>query len=151
MNSLLRTLTFTGREYLSLGVNMPTNSLKILDTTEREYFELKLFQSDGKMWENYFFVHLSSLLHPLTCWLSLNVLTRSILGTSVTTRFAFYNFVNTSALRLIFIFKIFDVDCRNTEKNRDNTFGFEDNFIWIACVKNSSLLRQNIRHWKTIC
>ena len=34
------------REYLSLEVNMLTNSLKISDTTKTAFFELKFFQSD---------------------------------------------------------------------------------------------------------
>ena len=36
----------TEREYLSLEVNMLTNSLKISDTTKTAFFELKFFQSD---------------------------------------------------------------------------------------------------------
>ena len=34
------------REYLSLEVNMLTNSLKISDTTKTAFFGLKFFQSD---------------------------------------------------------------------------------------------------------
>ena len=40
---------FAEREYLSLGVNMLTNSLEISDTTKAEFLELILFQSDEKM------------------------------------------------------------------------------------------------------
>ena len=36
----------TEREYLSLEVNMLTNSLKISDTTKTALFGLKFFQSD---------------------------------------------------------------------------------------------------------
>ena len=36
----------TEREYLSLEVNMLTNSLKISDTTKTAFFGLKFFQSD---------------------------------------------------------------------------------------------------------
>ena len=48
MNWLRQTFAFTEREYLSLGVNMLTNSLKISDTTKTEFFELISFQSDQK-------------------------------------------------------------------------------------------------------
>ena len=34
---------FAEREYLSLGVNMLTNSLKIWDTTKKKLLELKFF------------------------------------------------------------------------------------------------------------
>ena len=39
-----KTLTFTDREYLPSGVNVFTNSLKILDTDKTKFFELNFFQ-----------------------------------------------------------------------------------------------------------
>ena len=42
---------FTEREYLSLAVNMLTNSLKIWDTTKKKLLELKFFQIDRKIWK----------------------------------------------------------------------------------------------------
>ena len=74
---------FTETEYLSSGVNMLTNSLKISDTTKTEFFELIFFQSDQKIWQKYCRADLSSdsdPLNPLTCWLSISVLTRGFLG-----------------------------------------------------------------------
>ena len=59
-HSLLR------REYLSLGVNMLTNSFKIWDTTEKEFFELKFFQNDRKIWKNYCREDFSSVSDSLT-------------------------------------------------------------------------------------
>ena len=49
MHWLCQKLAFTEREYLSSGVNMLTNSLKIYDTTKREFFELIPIQSDQKI------------------------------------------------------------------------------------------------------
>ena len=49
MDFLRLTLAFTEREFLSSGVNMVTNSLKILDNTKTEFFELIFFQSDQKI------------------------------------------------------------------------------------------------------
>ena len=89
-----------------------TNSLKILDTAQNESFKLKFFQKDPKKWENYCGADLSTILDPLTCRLSISVLTRSFLFISETTLFAVYNFVYTSAMRLIFFFKIFKIWCR---------------------------------------
>ena len=43
-----KTLTFTDREYLPSGVNVFTNSLKILDTDKTKFFELNFFQNDEK-------------------------------------------------------------------------------------------------------
>ena len=48
MNLLLETFTFTEREYMLLGINMLTNSLKTSDTTKTKFLEVKLFQSDKK-------------------------------------------------------------------------------------------------------
>ena len=41
----------TDREYLSSGVNMLTNSLKISDITKTEFLKLVSFQTDPKMWQ----------------------------------------------------------------------------------------------------
>ena len=40
---------FTEGEYLSSGVNMLTNSLKISDTTKTKFFEVILIQSDQEI------------------------------------------------------------------------------------------------------
>ena len=58
---LHQTLVFTKGEYSSSGVNMLTNSLKILDTTKREFFELIFFQSDEEIWQKYCRTDLTSL------------------------------------------------------------------------------------------
>ena len=53
-------LVFTEREYISLGVNMLTNSLKISDNTKTEYLGLIFFLSDQKVWQKYCREDLSS-------------------------------------------------------------------------------------------
>ena len=42
-------LAFAEREYLSSGVNMLANSLKISDTSKKEFLELIFIQSDQKI------------------------------------------------------------------------------------------------------
>ena len=49
MNWLCYTLVFTERQYISLRVNILTNSLKILDTSKIEFFELIFFVNDQKI------------------------------------------------------------------------------------------------------
>ena len=61
-------------------VNMFKHSLKISETTKTEFFELIFFQNEEKIWQNDGRAELSSLLDPLTCWLSINVLTQGFLG-----------------------------------------------------------------------
>ena len=72
------------------GVNMSTNSLKVSDTTETEFFKLIFFQSDQK----YCCADLWSVSEPLACLLSISVLLRGFLGIKVTPLFAVHNFRN---------------------------------------------------------
>ena len=65
--------------YLSSGVNMLTNSLKISDNTQTQFIELILFQSNKRIWEKYCREELSNVLEPLTGWLPISVLTRGFL------------------------------------------------------------------------
>ena len=65
---------------MSSGVNMFKNSLKISDTTKKEFLDVISFQSDEKIWQKYCRADLSSLSDHLTCWLSINVLTQGFLG-----------------------------------------------------------------------
>ena len=46
MHFLRWTPAFTERQYLSSGVNMLTNNLKISDKTKTQFFDLISFQSD---------------------------------------------------------------------------------------------------------
>ena len=64
-----------------IGDNVLTNSLKILDTTKKEFFELIFFLNDQKIWQSFCQADLSSVWDPLTCWLSISVLTRDFLAT----------------------------------------------------------------------
>ena len=68
------------REYLSLGVDKLSNSLKIWDTTKTKILELKLFQSDRNIWQNYCREDFCSFSNTLTCWLAVSVLTQGFLG-----------------------------------------------------------------------
>ena len=109
----------TDREYLSSGVNMLTNSLKISDTTKTEFFELVFFQSDQKIWENYRQADLSCVSDPLTCWLSRSFLTQGFFGIYVTPLFGVYNSRNKRLRRLIFFFKIFKILCRFRKSRKE--------------------------------
>ena len=71
---------FIEREYVSSGVNILTNSLKISDTTKTEFFGLMVFQNDEKIWQNYCNEDFSSVWDPLTCWLSISILTQGFWG-----------------------------------------------------------------------
>ena len=65
---------------MSSGVNMLTNSLKILDATKTEFAEVIPFQSDQKIWQKYCPADLCSVSDPLACSLSISVPQRGFLG-----------------------------------------------------------------------
>ena len=98
---------FYWEKILFIGVNMLTNSLKISDPTKREFFELIFFFSNQEMWPNYCRADIISVPDPLTCWPSINVVTRGFLGTEVTSLFPFYNLRKKSPMRVIFFWKVF--------------------------------------------
>ena len=90
---------------MSSGVNMLTNSLKIIDTTKAEFLELIFFQSVEKRWKEFCRAELSSFPDPLTCWLSISVLTRGFLVISVTPHFAVYNFWKKTTFEADLVFQ----------------------------------------------
>ena len=152
MNWLRETLTFIEREYLSSWVHNLSNSLKTSDTTKIEFFELKFFQIDKKIWQNYCREDFSSVSEHLTCWLSISVLSQGFLGIYITTLFAGHNFGNKLAMRVIFVFKTFKIWCtfQKFGKTWQIFFGFGDNRIWIGCVKDWLLTRENTCHRECI-
>ena len=151
---LCSTLAFTEREYLSSGINMLTSNLKIFETTKTEFLELDIFQSDQKIWQKYCRADVSSLSHPLTCWLSQSVLKQGLFGHLSNCAFCSLYFLKqiTSEAHLFFLkyFKFY-IDCGNPEKNSENIFWFWDNCIWIGFVKNYLFLGENTCHWVSIC
>ena len=73
-------LTSTERNYLSSGVSMLRNSLKISDTTKKKIFKVNFFQIDQRIWQSYCCEDFSIVLETLTCWLSITNLTWGFLG-----------------------------------------------------------------------
>ena len=138
---------------MSSGDNTLTKSLKISDTTKTKFFELKSFQSDKKIWQNYCREVFSSLSDFLTSWLSITILTEGFLAIYVTTLLAVYNFGNTSAIKAIFFFKMFKIWRRFQKfwKKLRKIFFFGDNSLWIGSVKHSLLPRENTCHRESTC
>ena len=73
-------LLIAEREYLSSGVNMLTNILKIIDTTKTLFFDLIYFESDQKIWQKICREDLSSVSDLLTSWLSISLVDRELFG-----------------------------------------------------------------------
>ena len=88
------------------------SSLKFSDATKTELFEQIFFKSNQIIWQKYRLADLRSLLDLLTCWLSISILTQRFLTIELTVLFAAFNFRKKSALRLIFLLKLFQILCR---------------------------------------
>ena len=123
-------LGFTERIYLLSGVNMLRNSLEISYTSKKRFMGLILIESDQKITQKHCRADLSSVWDTLTCWLSISVLIRGILGFKVTALFPVYNFSKKSHVRLNFFLKASKSLCRfrkfkKKKKNQEKIFGFE--------------------------
>ena len=132
---------------------MLTNSLRIIDTTKKQFLELIFLQSDQKIWKKLCCGDLSSVSDSLTCCLSISFVTRGFLGISVIQLFAVYNFRKKNLLSWSSFSKCskFYVDFGHAEKNPENVFWFSDNCIPIGSVRHSLLLRGNFCHRVSIC
>ena len=59
---------------------MLTKSLKISDGSKKAFIGVIFFESDQEISQKRCRADLSSVSDPLTCWLSISVLTRGFLG-----------------------------------------------------------------------
>ena len=132
---------------------MLTKTLKISDTSKKEFLQLIFSHSDQKIYGKYCHGNLSSVSDRLICWLSKSVLTRGFLSIYVTPLFPVYNFKRKSPVRLNFFLKVFKILCRfwKTKTNWEHFFCYWDNCIWIVCVKHWLFLRENNCHRVSVC
>ena len=88
-------------------------------------------------------LYINSVSARLPCYLWKAPLKRDFLDTYLTTCFGVRKFKNTSAVRVIFLLKLFKVECkfRKCKQNWENIFRFWDNCIWKGCFILSLLRR----------
>ena len=80
------------REYLSSGVNVLTNSLKISDMTKAVIFQLNLSRILWKIGKWWYRAYFSSVSNPLTRWLPNGVMKLDLLDALVKISFGSNNF-----------------------------------------------------------
>ena len=134
--------------------NTLTKNLKISDTTKTKFFELKSFQSDKKIWQNYCREVFGSLSDFLTSWLCITILTEGFLAIYVTTLLAVYNFGNTSAMKgHLFFHNVQNLMLISEilKEIQKIFFCFGDNSPWIGSAKHSILPRENTCHRESTC
>ena len=67
------------REYLTSGVNVLTNNLKISDVTKADFFELNLSRIHGKIEKELYGANSDNVSKPLIRWLTNGVLKQDLL------------------------------------------------------------------------
>ena len=100
------------REYMSSAVNGWTNSPKTLHITQRDFFKLNYLQKDQKIWLRHCRSALNSVSARLPCYLSKHHLKGDFLDIYLTTFFGVRKFKNTSAMRVIFLLKMFKIESK---------------------------------------
>ena len=134
-------LSLLRRAYLSLAVNVLTNSLEILHMTRRDFFRLKFLQSDQKISSKCCRSDFNSVWLHWRCSMSKSPPKQDFLDNYLTPLFGVRNLENASAIRVIFFRKCFkfNIDLKYWKKIPQNVFFFWDHCIWIGCIKLSLL------------
>ena len=125
MNWLRQTLAFTETEYLSLGGNMSTNSLKISDTTETIFLDHISVQSHQEIWQKYCGAGLCNVLDTLTYSLFISVPTHGHLSNPVFCSLYFKKKNDFRGSSSFSKYSKFDVDFGNAEKSSADFFDFQ--------------------------
>ena len=102
-------LSLLRRENLWLGVNVFTNSPKILHITKTDFFQLNCTPIDQLIYQRFCGSDLNSVWARLPCCFSKGLQRPDFLDIYLTTVFPVCNFENASAMRVIFFFKIFKI------------------------------------------
>ena len=140
------------REYLSLAVNMLTNSSNILYLTKKDVFPSHLI---SQWWK--------SRTKEISCWFQhccgpANTLNTEECSETVPFRhlsnhiFWRQQFRKYLTYETNVFFKMFQYLCgfRNCKKIWQKVLGFLDNYIWISYV-NSPYYDENTCHWQSLC
>ena len=93
------------REYLSSGLNVLTNSLKISNVTKADFFQLNLSRIHGKIEKYWCGANFGSVSNPLTRWFRKSALKQDLLDGLVNFSFRCDNFSNNKARILFFFFQ----------------------------------------------
>ena len=133
-------LSLLRREKLWLGVNVFTNSLKILHITKRGFFQLNCLHIDQKIWETCCGSDLNSVWTRLPCCFSKGLQRPDFLDIYLTTVFPVCNFENAAAMRVIYFFKIFKISgaFQKHRKKFEKKFSLLENIA--SQLANSSCL-----------
>ena len=95
--------------YLPSAVNWLTNTSIISNFQKGDVFEVILVRSDQKIWSKYSLADFTIVCHPLTCWISKEVLKRRFLESGLTKSLTVFNFRNSIAMTIIFYWKMFKI------------------------------------------
>ena len=89
--------------------------------------QIRLSQSDEKIWSKCSHAPFSRVYEPLTCWISKGVLKRCFLESGLNKSLTVCNFRNKVAITIILFFKMFKIS--SGTKNTKKVFRYKDNCI----------------------
>ena len=104
--------------YLSLAVNVLTNTPKISHITKGDVFHIRFSQSVERIWWKCSHRDFASVWDPLICWPWKRFLKRIYLESVLTKSFTVCNFGNTRGMTIIFSFEMFKIGCRFEKWNK---------------------------------
>ena len=106
------------RQYFWSAVNLLKNSLEILPIIKRDFLEINRIQSHQWILQMWCHSEFSTVWYHLPCWLSKGPLKRDFLDIYLTMFFGIHNFQNTSAMRFIFLLKVFKIFARFQKRRK---------------------------------
>ena len=101
-----------------MAVNVLRKTPQVWHITKSDIFEIRVSQSEEKIWWKCPHADFTRVCDPLTCWQSEGVLERCFLKSGLTTFFTFCNFRNKVGMAIIFFFKMFKIWCRFQKWNK---------------------------------
>ena len=145
-------LVLLRRENLWPAVNVFTNSPKIFQITEKDFFQLKYPHGDQYICWTFFGLDFNSVWTHVPCCISKGLQKHDFLDIYLTTFFRVRNFQNTSAMRVIFLSKCsyFYQPFKNREQNSEKNFLLEMIASKFA-VLNCLYLEENTCDRQSMC
>ena len=111
-------------KYFPSVVNVLILTRQISLITSGDIFQINFPEKNEKTWSKRSHGAFAGIWHAFTCWLSMCVLKRRLLGSGLSKFFTACNFGNILAMTIMFCFKMFKIWCRFQKWNKKLRKGF---------------------------
>ena len=118
-----------------------------------DVFQVRVSQSDEKIWWKCSHASFTRVWDPLTCWLSRGVRNSVFLESKLTKSFTACNFRNKVAMTIFLLFKMFKIWCRfqKWKKKNSKKFSVLNIIAFESRTTNSLNLEKDTCHWQSMC